>query len=333
MERWVLRGRRIKGWICKRRRFFSSLGLFLFALPLFWGLEKGLERVLRAEIEERTYLERATIRNKILAAKYEAAKPIRNPRIEDLKLEAKAGGLFYVKGEDKRVLFEKKADKQLPIASLTKLMTVLVVREENGLKGATTVTPKAAEKEGGPNFFRSGEKFSLRTLASAALVESSNRAAFSLSQVTEEEAFLWKMNEKAEELGMKKTAFFNPTGLDPDSNSQSPNLSSVQDLSLLAERLLGDPLVKKAARAKVIPIRDTEGDFHHNAFNTNELAGKFDGLLLSKTGQTPSAGECLLLALPSRKEEGVLIAVVLGAENKFEEMQSLLDWAFGAYKW
>lgn len=317
----------------KNRKIFLSLGFFLLLIPSLFLVEKGLEKVFLNEIEERTYLERAALRNRFLASMYEAKKPIRVPRFPDPDLKAKAGMVVYLEKDSRKVLFEKEVDKPLHIASISKIMSCLVALENYDLDTEVIVSPLAENKIGGPNYFKAGERFSVRSLIYSSLIESSNRAVCALSEMMGEKVFVGKMNEKAEALGMEKTRFYNPSGLDSNSTTTPSNVSTASDLVLLAQEILETPVLKRAAQERAMPIYSYNGEFHHNALNTNKLLAENEDFILSKTGQTNLAGECLLVAYPARKEEGVVVAVVLGTEDKFEEMQKLIDWTRSAHRW
>jgi len=315
----------------------KRLALVLVLAPLItfsaFLLGKGLESVFLEEFIDKQYASIVAVRNRILARKYQEAKPFPRPDQKKLNLEADAGIVVWLKQGKEKILFEKDSQEQLPIASLTKLMTALVAIENYNLREKVTFSAEAAQKEGDANFFKAGESFYVQDLIYSSLLESSNRAASALAEKVGEQVFVLKMNKKAQELGLKDTLFYNPTGLDPDHNNDFYNQSTARDLVKLAKRLLGNPLVQKAAQSKTSPIYQTNGNFHHQMVSTNKLLDKVDNILLAKTGHTPISKRCLVLSFTNEKDNSILVAVVLGANNSFLEAEKMINWVYTSYKW
>ncbi len=316
-----------------KKRFFSLAGL-LFILVVFSGfLKQKTEKVFFDWIQFTTYEERRGARNRVLALKYQKAKPLRVRNVEEPDLEARSAMMILIKNGEERTLLEKEADKPLPIASLTKLMTALITLENYDLNQKITFSEKAAEKEGGPNFFKEGETFYIKDLLYSTLVESSNRAAFALAEVMGKEKFVQKMNEKAQELGMNNTRFFTVTGLDPEFPHEIPNYSTPNDLTKLAREIAENKLIRDICRTKRRDIYTAAGWFHHEITTTNKMIEEVPGLILAKTGQTPKAKGCLLLAWRNEHDNNLIIATILGAEDNFEDMRKLKGWINKGYKW
>lgn len=315
------------------KRRLIVLTVFLAGIIAFYSpLEVKIEKIFLECIQFKTYEESKNARNRVLALKYTKAKPLRVRQIEEPRIEARSALVVLVKEGEERVLFEKHAKKSFPVASLTKLMSGLIVAEQYDLNQTLTLSEKAASQEGGPNFFKTGEEFYIRDLLYSSLVESSNRAIFALAELKGEEEFVHEMNKKARELGMYNTQFFNPTGLDPEFPYEIPNYSTADDLVRLAKRLSGNKLLIDICRTKIRNIYSASGWFHHQMETTNKLLDSFPGLLIAKTGRTPTASQCLLLAFKSKGDD-LLIGVVLGAKDNFKEMETLTDWINQAYKW
>jgi D-alanyl-D-alanine carboxypeptidase len=229
-------------------------------------------------------------------------KPIRNRQVKDLEIEAEAAISVFVKPDgSEKILFEKNAQKPLPIASLTKLMTANVVLEYYDV---------------------SDSKISY--LLYPLLISSDNNAALNLAKFLNEEAFVDLMNLEAKKLGMENTRFFNPTGLDPKENKDQINHSTAKDLIKLAKDITTNhPLIWEITTTKA---------FEDN-INTNELLDELPTIIGGKTGDTPRAGGCLLLILKAPKGRGYLVNVILNSKNRFEEMKKLINWTQHAYNW
>jgi len=314
----------------------KKVGLFLWIVPaVFCGfiLKPQLETYLFEGMMIDSYPETAAIRSRILAKKYQKALPLTQKGIEKVSLSSRAGTAVLIKfNGDKKVLFEKNSSKPLPIASISKLMTTLVALENYDLNQKVIFSKEASGREGGPNFFKAGDSFYVSDLLYSALVESSNRAAYALSEIMGEKEFVSMMNQKAVEFEMEKTKFFNPTGLDPDLEKANINQSSAEDLVLLAEYLIEKPIIGQICKTESRAISQVNGDPHHIMKTTNELLGKVSNIALAKTGSTPIAGECLLIVLEKPKY-GIVVNVILGSKNNFLEMEKLINWVDNAYKW
>ena len=314
----------------------KKAGLFLWVIPVvFFGLilKPQLETYIFEDMMISSYSETAAIRSQILAKKYQKALPLAQKGIEEISLDSKVGTAVLIKlNGDKKVLFEKNTSEPLPIASISKLMTSLVALENYDLNQEVVFSKEAAEKEGEPNFFKAGDNFYVSDLLYSALVESSNRAAYALSEIMGKKEFVSIMNQRAAELEMKQTKFFNPTGLDPDLQETNINQSSAQDLVLLAEYLIEKPIVGQVCKTESRAIYQINGSFHHIIKTTNKLLGKVPNIALAKTGNTPIAGECLLIVL-QKPEYGIIVNVILGSKDSFLEMEKLINWVDSAYKW
>ena len=250
------------------------------------------------------------------------------------KLELRAKAAISVKidnGGKEKVLFKKDDEQLLPIASLTKLMTALIVLENENydLKNTgITISKNAANQINVPNYgnLNPGEKLNIEQLLDLMLVYSSNDAAWALSELIGTENFVKKMNQKAEELGLENTYFVNPTGLDPENFYYHPptriyfNYSTARDLLELTRYILkNQPLIFEIALKKgPYPV---ENGFSDLILPKNQTAIGW------KTGYTDEAGGCAILVL--REENKIIINVILGTESqeaRIREMQKLINW-------
>lgn len=230
------------------------------------------------------------------------------------------------------VLFSKNIQRKLTIASLSKLMTALVVVENIDLSSEIKISDEAANQTKSPESLKAGEIFYAKDLLYATLIGSDNTASYALSESVGTDKFIELMNKKAEELGLSDTSFSNTTGLG------LANFSTAQDLAKLAEYLLEN-------RRSILGISTTQ-EFNlytadkkvlHKIINTNELLKDSSGLSArvvgSKTGETRTAGECLLLVLKSPDGNSYLINVILNSNDRFGEMKKLINWVDAAYQW
>lgn len=257
---------------------------------------------------------------------------------QDLELTARSALVLAVErtgaGEQDRqkVLFRQHIRKKLPIASLTKLMTGLVVLENYPASQEVQITDRAIAMEGDIGKFKAGEKFLAGELLYSLLVESSNDAAFALSEVIGQEAFVSLMNSTAKNLGLEHSYFVNPSGLDLEvqgkENLEDPqinkaqNYSTARDLAKLTLYLLD----KHASLWEILgageyKLRRSDGSLHHKVESTNKLLGEIPGIVGGKTGYTDLAKGCFILVL--KNTDTYLINVILGSEHKFEEMKKL----------
>ncbi len=233
------------------------------------------------------------------------------------------------------VLYEQDAHTPLPPASVTKVMTMLLVMEaidqgRIGWNDTVTASEAAAAKGGSQIYLKVGEAMDVSTLLKSVAVSSANDAACALAEhiAGSEEAFVAMMNARARELGMNDTNFVNCTGLDDDENAKN-HKTSAYDIALMSRELLvKHPDIKKFTTIWMDTVRD--GAF--GLSNTNKLIRFYSGATGLKTGYTSQAGFCLSA---SAERDGMeLIAVVLGCKTsaeRFTACRGLLDRGFAGY--
>lgn len=229
---------------------------------------------------------------------------------------------YLAPGGSLEVLVEKDGHKQVPIASITKLMTAFVATNEFG-PGATAAL---SVEEGAP-------AFTVKALLDSLLMESSNESAAALARLGGGQEFIKQMNVTARDLGMSETYYLNSSGLDEASGS---NFSSAYNLLTLTKKILTErPDILAITRQTTIPIIDTNGQEDHLAQTTNELltANHWPAEIVGgKTGTTPMAKTNLVLVLRDQATGGYLINVVLGSDDHFGEMTKLIDWVYASYE-
>jgi len=328
----------------KSAKFSSPIKIFLIvfilSLPIFWEInileEKLKDFFYWREIAENPQFLAAQANQLILEQKLRNLEPFRNKNIPDLEIEAKSAISVLVDNEGKeKVLFEKESNQKLPMASLTKLMTAWVVLEYYDLSKEITISKLATNQYGDIRKLEEGKTFTTEYLLYPLLMESSNGAAFALTNDYEGN-FIELMNREAKKIGLDDTLFNNSSGLDPEDSKTEINYSTANDLVKLTKKLLEKPLIWDILS---IPKYSEYGP---ELINTNRFltigypADWQDRIIGGKTGYTDKAGGCLLLVIKAPRSQGFLISIILGSdgkENRFEEMRKLIDWLNQAYKW
>ena len=229
------------------------------------------------------------------------------------------------------VLYEDNADQQMPLASITKIMTLLLTFE--ALDAGTlsedqmvTCSEYAASMGGTQIWLEPGEEMALSDIIKATAVNSANDCAMVLAETVagSEEAFVAMMNEKAAALGMTGTHFENPTGLDADGH-----LSTARDIAIMSAELLKHEGVTEYTTIWMDSLRNGETGL----VNTNKLVRYYTGCTGLKTGTTDGAGSCL--SATATRDGVSLIAVSMGSEtsnDRFASCRTLLDYGFASYE-
>jgi D-alanyl-D-alanine carboxypeptidase (penicillin-binding protein 5/6) len=217
-------------------------------------------------------------------------------------------------------------DQPLPPASLTKIMTALLVLERANLNQVVSVTPSVAAVTGSRIHLRPGDQVRVRDLLAATLISSANDAAHALAvhMAGSEARFAAMMNERADRLGMKNTNFTNSAG-----HHYPEHYSTASDLLRLTEAALARPMFRELVAKVRYDIRTVDGKRRFKLENSNKLLPTYDGMVGVKTGYTPEAGRCLI-ALAERDGVEVLI-VLLRAKDRWNLATRMLDTAFQRY--
>lgn len=256
------------------------------------------------------------------------------PTVGAVTLELDAPSAVLMDAATGTVLYETNAHERLAPASVTKVMTLLLVMEalDAGQIGweDTVITSEAAAGKGGSQvYLEVGEKMSMDEMLKSVVVSSANDCATALAEhvAGSEAAFVEKMNARAAELGMEDTHFANCTGLD-DAADASEHYSSAYDIAVMSRELLKHDEIRKYTTIWMDTVRG--GKF--GLSNTNKLVRFYDGTTGLKTGYTSSAGHCLAA---SAARDGIeLIAVVLhcaSSTDRFRSAKALLDYGFANY--
>ena len=233
------------------------------------------------------------------------------------------------------VLYEQNPHEKLPPASVTKVMTMLLVMEaiDSGKiswDDTVTVSESAAAKGGSQIYLKVGETMSVSDMLKSVAVSSANDCACALAEhiAGSESAFVEKMNIRAGQLGMKDTHFVNCTGLDDDENAKE-HLTSAYDIAIMSrELMLNHPDIQKFTTIWMDTVRG--GAF--GLSNTNKLVRFYPGATGLKTGFTSSAGYCL--SATAQRDGLGLIAVILGSktsQERFAGCKAMLDYGFANF--
>lgn len=233
------------------------------------------------------------------------------------------------------VLYEHNAHERLAPASVTKIMTMLLVMEavDDGritLQDTVTASEAAAAKGGSQIYLKAGETMPVSDMLKSIAVSSANDCACAMAEhlAGSEEAFVARMNQRAEELGMADTNFVNCTGLD-DSPEAANHRTSAYDIALMSRELLKNhPGIKNYTTIWMDTVR--QGAF--GLSNTNKLIRFYQGATGLKTGFTSGAGYCL--SASAQREGMELVAVVMGAETsqkRNDACRQLLDYGFANF--
>lgn len=251
----------------------------------------------------------------------------------DLNLNAKSALLMDV--ATGTVLYEKECHERLAPASVTKVMTMLLIMEalDDGrihLDDQVTASEAAAAKGGSQIYLKAGETMPVSDMLKSIAVSSANDCACAMAELIagSESAFVEQMNQRAAELGMADTHFVNCTGLD-DSKEAESHRTSAYDIALMSRQLLKyHPDIKKYTTIWMDTVRG--GTF--GLSNTNKLIRFYSGATGLKTGFTSGAGYCL--SATAKREGMELIAVVMGCESaqkRTADCKALLDYGFATY--
>lgn len=244
--------------------------------------------------------------------------------------EIKSPSAVLIEAETGKVLFDKDSKQERACASITKVMTMILVMEaidDGKLKMEDTITASAhaASMGGSDIWLEEGEVMTVHDLIKATMVASANDAAVALAEEVagSEDAFVEKMNEKAKELGMENTTFKNCNGLDEEGH-----LTTAYDVALMSQELINHEEIFEFTSIWLDYLRDGETQI----VNTNKLLKSYNGITGLKTGTTSQAGSCI--SATATRDGLTLIAVVLGGATgteRFEDATTLLDYGFANY--
>ena len=253
-------------------------------------------------------------------------------RVSLPEVEAACKSGILMEASTGQVLWETASDISMPPASVTKIMTLLLVMEalESGAVGwedKVSASAHAASMGGSQIFLKEGEVMSLRDLVKSVVIASANDAAVALAEhvAGSEAAFVERMNRRAAELGMVNTHFENTNGLDDTAQN---HVTSARDIAIMSRALIAHKEILTYSSTWMDTIRD--GAF--GLTNTNRLVRYYPGCNGLKTGSTQKAGFCV--SVTAERDGMTLICVIMGAESRDSRnaaAKALLDWGFASY--
>lgn len=261
---------------------------------------------------------------------------IREPHEPPPALQEKAAiAILFEEDGKEKILYQKNIKEKLPIASLTKLMSAMIVIDKYPLDKEVTVSQRAVSTEGESGRLSPGEKISIENLLDLSLLVSSNDAAQALAEVIGEKKFVDLMNKKTNEIGLKNTHFANSHGLDAKGN-----FSTAEDLVLLTQySILYYPKIWEilGMKEKKLIGKDNLGReiFHHPRNVARELLDE-KSVIGAKTGYTEDAGETIILtARAPGNPKGNMVIVILGVGigERIQKAKELYDWVLKAFRW
>lgn len=246
-------------------------------------------------------------------------------------LDIKAKSAILMEVNTGEILYEQNADEQLPPASITKIMSLLLVMEaidkgNMSVEDVITASEHAAGMGGSQIWLELGEAMTVDDLLKASVIASANDAMVALAEAVagSEEGFVALMNKRADELGMTNTHFVNATGLDAEGH-----ISSAHDVAIMSAELIKHDLIKNYSTVWMDTLRDGESEL----VNTNKLVRFYEGTTGLKTGTTSGAGYCLSATAERNGLE--LAAVVMSGEtsaDRFNGAKKMLDYGFANYE-
>lgn len=248
------------------------------------------------------------------------------------KLDIKAKSAILIEVNTGKILYEQNADQKLPPASITKIMSLLLVMEaiKNqtlSLEDVVCASEHACSMGGSQIWLEPGESMTVDDLLKATVIASANDATVALGEhiYGSEESFVAAMNERAKQLGLTSTCFKNATGLDADGH-----ISSAHDVAIMSAELIKHDLIKNYSTVWMDTLRDGKSEL----VNTNKLVRFYDGTTGLKTGTTSLAGYCLSASAERNGLE--LVAVIMSGDtsaDRFNGAKKLLDYGFANYEY
>ena len=252
---------------------------------------------------------------------------------EEMDLAPNSKSAILMSYDTGEVLYEKNAEEALPPASMTKIMSMLLIME--AIDGGriswddmVVVSDHASSMGGSQVFLQTGEKYSVRELVKGIAIASGNDAVVAMAEFVEgsEEAFVQKMNERALELGLEHSTFKNPHGLDMDGHQVS-----AKDMAVIARELISHEDILEFSSTYEDYLKKNDGSSVW-LVNTNKLVRFYNGVDGLKTGYTSNAGYCLTAT--AKRENTRFITVVMGVENsnlRSSDTTNLLNYGFSNY--
>ncbi len=252
--------------------------------------------------------------------------------------------LYFSEEKGNKILYREKINDILPIASISKLITALVAIENYNLNNPINVTEQDIVSRTEFRDFRAWEYTTIEDIIYQMLIESNNSGAFALALISDRyketegdpvKFFVEEMNAVAKKIGLKDTVFINPSGLDKENNY---NASTAKEVALMARYIIkNNSEIFEISTMPFFDLYSFDQSIYYTAINTNNFLHNNNKnwqkhIVGGKTGFTRFANGCLLLVLEDPNSNGYIINVVLGAEDRFKEMEKLIDYIYQNYQ-
>lgn len=240
--------------------------------------------------------------------------------------ENHAKGAALIDVESGRLLYSKRGDDRMLIASLTKIMTAIVAIEHGRLDSTVQVSIQAAGKEGSSLYLQAGEKMKLRDMLYGLMLRSGNDAAVAIAEHVggSVPGFVFLMNRKADELGLANSHFANPSGLD-----EPGHYSSANDLAKLAAYALHHPIFRDIVKTRVKTAPNPNEQWDYKWVNKNKMLAMYEGADGVKTGYTKQALRTLVSSATRGGQQ--LVAVTLNDGDDWSDHRRMLDYGFAGF--
>ena len=253
---------------------------------------------------------------------------------DNVSLAKNAKSAILMDANSDFVLFEKNSDERLPIASMTKMMSLSIIfdeieKESINLEDKVTISENAAQTEGSQAFLDANKTYLVKDLLKSIIISSANDSTVALSEAVagNETEFVRKMNSKAKELNLVNTHFENSTGL-----SANEHYSSAKDCAIIYKEIMDNPIYLEYSKIWMTDLIHPSGR-RTELVNTNRLVKTYPGCDSGKTGYTSLAKYCLTCS--ARRGETRLVGVVIGepdSKTRFSEVREMFDYGFANYK-
>jgi serine-type D-Ala-D-Ala carboxypeptidase (penicillin-binding protein 5/6) len=316
----------------KERANFFLLAIFTIPL-LLWGVYFFIEQ----ENGENADFENITVEKPSYPRALDGSD-------KNFDFNAVAGISLYYGEKGEKILYENNIDKPLPIASISKLMTAVVVLNHYNLEEQMRVREEDVLSRTEFRDFRGWYETSIEEMIYPMLIESNNSAAFAFALISDRfleqsaensvESFVDKMNSTAKKIGLKKTSFVNPSGLD---GRDGYNTSTAREIATFSRYIINENgLIFEILSLPNYRLYSPDKMIYYEAYNTNQFLhhtkNEWQELIIGgKTGWTHAAFGCLLLVMESPDKSGYIINVVLGAEDRFKEMEKIINYVYNSY--
>ncbi|MEQ1629278.1 MAG: serine hydrolase [Gallionella sp.] len=219
--------------------------------------------------------------------------------------------------------WSRAVDERLAPASLTKLMTVLLLMERYQPDVEVVISTAAARETGSRLGLKSGAHMRAQDMLVASLLNSANDACHAIADhvAGDQQRFVALMNQRANEWGLRDSHFSNACGHDDVSH-----YSSARDITVLAHKVMEYPVLMELIAKKTLEISSADGQDHFHLSNHNALVGRYEGAIGMKSGYTAKAGKCLVAL--ARRDGVTVLLVMLHAENRWWDASDMLEYAF-----